>query len=172
MATVPTIIRFAQSDQTLTFCVEGRATMLHSLPLRRVADRAINGGASVVRVDLRGCTHMDSTFLGTLLTLKKILERGGGQLQLLAPSPSCERILHQMGLSDILTACDAPAETHTDWQEVPCDPVDSNSFRRNVVQAHEELARLPGDSGDQFKAVVRSIQDADRAASRPSKTGE
>ena len=45
------------------------AGMAQSLPMRRHAERLIATGTDAVRVDLRDCTHADSTFLGTLLGL-------------------------------------------------------------------------------------------------------
>jgi len=46
----------------------------HGMALRGYAEQAFAAGATGLRIDLRHCTYMDSTFLGTLLFLK----RGGG----------------------------------------------------------------------------------------------
>src|SRR5438552_2037009 len=95
MAASQGVVRFHQQDHTITFRVEGRAAMTQSLPLRRQAERSMQSGVTHVRIDLRDCLHMDSTFLGTLLALKKNLDREGrGDLTLLTPSPSCARILY------------------------------------------------------------------------------
>src|SRR5262245_17313938 len=75
MATPSGIVRFHQQDHTLTFRVEGRGTVTQSLPMRRLAERGIEAGITLLRIDLRECTYMDSTFLGTLLTLKKLVDR-------------------------------------------------------------------------------------------------
>src|SRR5262249_39928153 len=108
MATAQGVVRFHQQDRTVTFWVEGRGTMHNSLPMRRCAEHFLAGGTTTVRVDLRDCTYMDSTFLGTILTIRKALDRVQGHLVLIAPSPSCCRILQQMGLSDVLPAQSEP----------------------------------------------------------------
>src|SRR5262249_39760799 len=72
------------------------------------------------------------------------------------PSPACVRILHQMGLTDVLPAQVEGADPQASWTELACETNDP-AFRRNVVQAHEELAALPGPAGEQFKAVVRCM---------------
>src|SRR5262245_8426237 len=112
------IVRYHQQNHALTFRVEGRATMTQSLPVRRLAERAIESGANQVRFDLRDCLYMDSTFLGTLLTLKKALDRTNGQLAIVTPSTPCARIFHQMGLSDVLPALNEEADPQAKWTEL------------------------------------------------------
>src|SRR5579862_6413419 len=74
-------------DKTLTFQPDGRATMHQSLPLRQRAEQALAAGVQAVRVDLRRCTYMDSTFLGTLLFLYRTMApKGPGAFALVSPS--------------------------------------------------------------------------------------
>jgi anti-anti-sigma factor len=173
MATAQGTVRTYQQDNTLTFRVEGRGTMTQSLPLRRCAERALETGVTRVLVDLRDCNYMDSTFLGTLLTLKKTLEkRPEGKFVLLAPSAACARILQQMGLTEMLpTEADEPP-LEAVWTELMCEVEDVNSLKSNIAQAHQELASLPGPAGEQFQAVMRCLSGAEKPtpppATRPS----
>lgn len=167
MAPATCVIRYNQQGHTLTFRVEGRATMAYGLPVRRLGERGIVGGATRLHFDLHDCSYMDSTFLGTLLTLKKALDRAGGQLTLVAPSLACSRILQQMGLGEMLPTSAAEAEPLGGWTELSAGNDDVGSFKRNVVQAHEELAALPGKSGEEFKQVVRVMEQADKPPPRP-----
>lgn len=174
MAAAAAKVRYYSSPPSLTFRVEGRATMTQSLPLRRHAERGLEAGLDHVRIDLRDCTYMDSTFVGTLLALHKQLDGAGrGRLTLLAPSPACARILRDLGLTDVLPA-DADADIPDDapWQELPCSPDDAAAFKRNIKQAHEELASLPGPVGKQFEQVVQCLNQADKAAPPPRPGGE
>jgi anti-anti-sigma factor len=166
MAPVTCVIRYSEHDRTLTFRVEGRATMAHGLPVRRAGERAIAAGTSRIHFDLRDCTYMDSTMLGTLLTLKKALDRAGGQLTLVAPSPACARILYQTGLTDMLTASAAEPEPAGPWIDLATGADDAASFKRNVIQAHQELAALPGKPGEEFTQVVRTIEQAENQPPR------
>ena len=157
-------VRVQQQQRSVTFRVEGRASMAQSLPMRRHAERLIATGTDLVRVDLRDCTHADSTFLGTLLGLKKTLDRQGGSLSLVMPSAACVKILDQMGLTEMLPAEAPGAEPAGEWAELPNDGVgDPASFRQNVTQAHEELAKLPGPAAEQFKSVMRCIGQTARS---------
>lgn len=166
MAAPQGVIRYQQRDRTLTFRVEGRGTMAQSLPVRRHAERSFEQGTNQVRIDLRDCTYMDSTFLGTILTLKKALDRMRGQLTLLTPSAACTKILQQMGLADVLPPVLEEPDEQARWTELACGLDDSRMFRANVAQAHEELANLPGSAGEQFKGAIRCLSDAD-AKARP-----
>jgi anti-anti-sigma factor len=160
-------VRFHQQPNAVTFRVEGRATMTHSLPLRHCAERLLTGGVRSIRVDLRDCSYVDSTFVGTLLTLKKAVDRLAGHFTLVMPSASCDRILQSMGLSDLLGCESADLDADAQWNDLVVAPADPASFRQNVAQAHEELASVPG-AGKQFEAVMRCIEQS----AKPSKPSE
>jgi anti-anti-sigma factor len=160
-------VRFHQQPNAVTFRVEGRATMTHSLPMRHCAERLLAGGVRRIRVDLRDCAYVDSTFVGTLLTLKKAVERQAGQFTLVMPSAACDKILQGMGLGDVLPSEASDLDADAQWNDLLVTPADPASFRQNVSQAHEELASLPG-AGKQFEDVMRCIQQS----ARPSKPSE
>src|SRR5262245_2184150 len=93
------VIRVNQSGPAIRFQVEGRATMHQSLPLRQQAEQALAGGATPVRVDLRHCTYMDSTCMGTLLYFVRLAgQLGPGGMALVCPSLQCQRLFGDMGL--------------------------------------------------------------------------
>jgi anti-anti-sigma regulatory factor len=178
MATPHGIVRVHWREHTVTFQVEGRGTMVQSQPLRRVAEQSLADGAQVFHVDLRRCTHMDSTFIGTLLVLKRTIDRRPRhEFQLVCPSKFCDRIFEQMGLTGVfaVTAADEPPAVAC--TELPADLEDPCAFKRNVLQAHQELANLPGPAGEPFRAVVRCLaqdpearrlQETDPAAHKPA----
>src|SRR5215813_9317829 len=138
-------VRVHQHDQTVTFQVEGQATMHHSPAVRRYAEQSLTVGTTALSVDLRHCTHMDSTFLGTLLFLKRLVERQEeGKFALLSPSPQCSRLLQQMSLDRVFPVVSVEDSGAGAWAELPSKPEDVAMFKRNVVQAHQELGRLEG----------------------------
>jgi len=163
------VVRYRWQDPTtLAFRVEGRATMVQSLPLRKLAEYCLDhGGARDIRVELGDCAHMDSTFMGTLLTLQKSVQKHGkGALTLVGVSAPCSRILHQMGLDDMFPADAAAAAggANEGWTVLPLETDDANAFKRNVRQAHEVLADVPGKCGEQFQGVVRCMNQAEQQA--------
>src|SRR5262249_42910507 len=118
----------------------------------------LSEGIAALRVDLRRCTYMDSTFLGTLLFLKRAVDRHGqSEFALVSPSEPCGCLLRQLGLDcfcPIVTMDEPAADT---WTELATRQDDVDAFRRQVVQAHEELASLKGPAGETFREVVRCL---------------
>ena len=90
MATTQTqqgTIRLHRQGQTATFQVTGLGRMYQSLPVRRFCEQYLSEGMTTFRLDLRHCTYLDSTFLGTMLLLRRLIERRHGS-QFLVVSPS------------------------------------------------------------------------------------
>jgi anti-anti-sigma factor len=150
--------------QTVDFQVEGRATAGQGLAFRKCAEQCLAGGAPALRIDLARCTHMDSTFLGTLLFLRRAVERRGqGDFVLVSPSPQCCQLLRQMGMANLFPVRTSEEPDAGDWVEVTGDLTDVCTFKRNIVQAHRELAALPGPAGEPFRAVVRFLAEEPEA---------
>lgn len=161
-------IRYLQNTGTVTFRVAGRGTMTQGMSLRRQAEHCFACGIAV-RVDLRDCTYMDSTFIGTLLKLQMTADhRGANRFAVLAPSDACERSFEQMGLTDVLETEPAAPLPADGWVELSCEVNDLTLFKRNIEQAHEELAKLPGPAGEQFQQAVRVLKKADPAPPSPA----
>lgn len=157
MSTAQNRVRARREDAAVTFQVEGWGRMTHSLSLRRYAERALTEGVKSVRVDLRHCTHMDSTFLGTLLCLKRRVEQAGGEFALVSPSPQCCQVLRQMAVESMFSVREEDETDGGGWSDLCGDMQDVDGFRRNVAHAHEELANIEGPAGAQFREVVRSL---------------
>lgn len=151
-------VRVHQHEQMVTLQIEGQATMQHSPALRQFAEQCFTVGMTALSVDLRHCTHMDSTFLGTLLFLKRLIERReAGRFALISPSPRCRQLLQQMGLAKIFPVVDHEEPATSVWRELPSGPEDTVAFKRNVVQAHQELGQLEGPAGETFRELADQL---------------
>jgi anti-anti-sigma factor len=134
--------------------------MGHGLAVRQFAEQGLAAGMTSLLVDLRRCTYMDSTLLGTLLFLKHAMDqRHRGGFALIAPSPQCRRLLEQMGLAQCFPMVAEQEPPAGEWVELTASPDDPEAFQRSVVQAHIELARLPGPAGQAFQEVARRLTE-------------
>jgi anti-anti-sigma factor len=162
------IVRVLRHGTALTFRVEGWGTLAHSLPVRQFAEHALASGVAELRVDLRKCTYMDSTFLGTLLFLKRSVDRRGhGQLVLVCPSDECRQILEQLGIDKACPVITEEMPAEGDWTELAIEPDDLYAFRCNVVEAHQELAGCGGPAGAAFGAVAHGLAESMKEADKP-----
>jgi anti-anti-sigma factor len=157
---------YLNNGNLVTFRVEGRGTMIQAAPFLRLAEKFLANGVNQVRVDLRQCKYMDSTFIGTLLSIhKQLAKREAGPLVVLSPSSECGKILQQMGLLGMMPTSqdEAPAG---EWSLLDSS-TDAPELRRTATEAHEHLAGLPGDVGKQFEAVIRCISGAQQPPPKP-----
>ena len=158
MAAPQGTICFHQCGDALFFQIEGWATIGQSLPFRRFVERSLKGITRKLWVDLRQCTYLDSTFLGTLLFIQRASSRlAGCEFRLLSPSPECACLFRQMGVAEVFQILlrDEPAVPA--WTPLCKDADDQPGLQHTVLQAHEELAKLPGPAGASFQAVVRCL---------------
>jgi anti-anti-sigma regulatory factor len=169
------IFAYRDGDE-IGFRVVGRVSCHNSPALREFAQREIASGANRIFVQLDECTHFDSTFLGTLLFLRKpacghAAGHASGEhtsLKLVAPSPEALQVLKQMKAASLFEIADHPPAsddaTHDDathdWQPLACEEHHGGStlFKQNVVEAHEELAQVPGPLGDCFKPLAEHLR--------------
>jgi anti-anti-sigma factor len=146
-----------RGQRGVVFAVRGRGTVTQSAPLRRKAGELLAPAGNRLLVDLRHCSYMDSTFLGTLLYLQRLTESLGGCLALSSPSPACRDELRQMGLDQVLPVVEAPEPPAEQMQALDTDESDLELFKRNLVEAHQELAHLPGPAGVPFREVAARL---------------
>jgi anti-anti-sigma factor len=150
-------------DQLTTFRVVGPASMAVSVALKRSVEASLEEGATI-RIDLRECPWMDSTFLGTLLVLARRARARGlcARLLLVSPSAECLRVLDQTGVQEVFDVVATPEPAGAaEWTEIASGG-DKEALVRNLLRAHEALATFPGTEGA-FGEVAREIaQDAQR----------
>jgi anti-anti-sigma factor len=152
-----TMIRACIEPHVVTFDVAGPATIVESAAVCESATDLIAHGIRSVRVDLRDCTTMDSTFSGTLLSLKRQLAVVGGALTLVSPSRRVLELLRQMGVEDFYTI-EVGDRCPGTWKDIPLARPELGELRRLVLDAHAELAHVPGARAQDFRVVVDELR--------------
>lgn len=150
------MIRAHEDKAVLTVDVDGSATMMESPAVHSFANTELARGVRSLRIDLRDCTTMDSTFSGTLLSLKRRLDAVGGTLTLVSPSPRVVELLREMGLDDFY-AIDMADPSAGPWTEVHVAQPRVETLEDRILDAHEELSRIPAAGTRGFGAVVEEL---------------
>ncbi len=161
------MIRAHDDPAALTLVVDGPATMTESPAVNEAAADALGRGARSLRLDLRDCTTIDSTFSGTLLSLKRKLEDAGGSLTLVSPSARVIELLAMMGLEDFYRIEHAE-QLDGPWTEVAVTRPGAERLSRMIVDAHEQLARISGPAGTTFRTVVEEMRSEEQRGTVPS----
>lgn len=158
-------LRSMQQGELALVRVEGRASLSQSPMVRAYGDRWLKRGHGTLCLDLRHCTHMDSTFVGSLLYLHRQAEgHGAGRLKLLSPSADCCRLLDEMGVRDVFVIEEKEEPAQGSWTMLDMSVPETSSLRSCIVQAHEELANTPGLAAQQFMRVVECFRPEEDGA--------
>lgn len=151
------MIRVHANPPVLTIDVHGKATMLESPAVEALVESQQARGVRDVRVDLRDCTTLDSTFSGTLLWLSRQLDAKGGKVTLVSPSARVVDLLREMGIDDFYPVERTP-RAEGPWVEVEPEHPEAERLRTVVLDAHEELARVPGPAAKTFRDVADELR--------------
>ncbi len=141
----------------LTLDIAGKATMVEAPTVERTAIERVEQGARVIRMDLRDCEVLDSTFSGTLLGLKRRLDAIGGELVLVSPSPCVLEVLRLMGLEDFYSI-DVAERVGGPWQPVTIVRPETDDLKRLILESHQLLSDVPGPAGNEFRSVVEELR--------------
>jgi anti-sigma B factor antagonist len=151
-------VRVRQEGQAVTIAVRGKGTMRHAAALRSFCEEALAGGALTIELDLRDCIYLDSTFLGTLLSLKRAaMKQGtGAEIVLVSLAEDCRRVLSHMGMLPMFRVVERAEQPAEGWADLDRD-VERRKVLEHLAEAHGELAQLPGSSGKVFRAVAERM---------------
>jgi anti-anti-sigma factor len=149
--------------EEICFLVIGRVDAHLCPAMRQYAEDALASGAKAVYVDLRDCTHCDSTFVGTLLRLRQVCGgRAAVELRLIRPSAAVQQILKQMGADRVFEMGEQKPAGGNDvtWQELEHDlgRAAVRHFRRNCAEAHQALAGEGGELAQRFGPLAEAMQ--------------
>jgi anti-anti-sigma factor len=160
-------------SSTAVVRVRGRAQAHQCPAFRRFAEDALNGRAARLQIDLSECDYFDSTFLGTLLHLRRTPGQDGGSvLSLVAPSEECLQILGRMGAKTLFridTGCSVNDDSHWDLLQEEQPGQCGVDFKRHVVQAHQELAEVDGPMQDKYRMIAELAAQDLAAAQQDSR---
>ena len=155
--------------------VVGRGTCRESAALEQFATQAFLAENCAVTIDLFGCDHLDSTFLGCLVTLHKRFGVGHPSRFVVAASPEkVQKLLTPSKLDKFLEITDRSPRIKDTLMILPESKVDQLQMGRHVMECHRLLADLGGPNAASFAAIADQIGRelaAEQAATVKSHSG-
>lgn len=111
-----------------------------------------------LRLDLSDCDYMDSTFLGLIIYLSKMMKNAGlGAPSVHMASEQCMSLFRTMGMLKMLEfsdqSCPRPAQPVA--LSTPADI--TATF---LLEAHRELTMLSPENEERFRSLTKALEDS------------
>ncbi|RFC46019.1 MAG: Anti-anti-sigma regulatory factor (antagonist of anti-sigma factor) [Verrucomicrobia bacterium] len=140
-----------------------------SRDLRQFVDLMVAQGQPKIVIDLGSCPGMDSTFMGTLAGMAlRLRQVQGGCLDIVNPGDRNLQSLHELGLDRILNvdssgslwARERQMLEEQPQEPVPAAPIDPQSRRVTVTEAHETLCQVHRENIPRFRNVLEILRQS------------
>ena len=141
--------------------VEGRATFDCSSPIENFADNIVSGVIQKVVIDLKECTWMDSTFMGTLATLGIHAKKANVVVNVLHANEKNLQLLRELGIYKLfIYDSNFINPTSNTWKNVILKPPPNvkQDIAKTVLDAHETLMSVDKKNFIKFKKVVELVK--------------
>ncbi|MEM9445264.1 MAG: STAS domain-containing protein [Verrucomicrobiota bacterium] len=144
--------------------VEGRGTFKNARYLKTFAKKSREIGINQFALDLGKCTHMDSTFMGTIAGLAIDAKKSQTPLpQVYYISEKNLELLQTLGLDRILNIVaddlKISADGKTDSKEDAEDKINQEQLSEDMLEAHQTLASLSESNAEKFEDVIHFLRN-------------
>ena len=157
---VPPSILVGTANRIVWVRVEGKGSFLNSTGLKEFAKEMINRGFREFAIDLKNCTVMDSTFMGTLAGVAlRLRELGQGNLRVTNLNERNSDLLSNLGLDQLFiieprnTAPEKAAET-----PLAGAAPDKVTQAQTMLEAHEACVEANEANAAKFKDVLEYLK--------------
>jgi anti-anti-sigma factor len=153
-------ILVACEQQEASVQIVGRGSFQNAHLLKSFYNELLTKGINGFYLDLKECTYLDSTFLGTLAGLGSKLRAKNGKLNIVNASTRNMELLQNLGLDRIFTiqisSVDFKPENLTPLQAPALDKTESG---QQMLEAHQTLIQLDPRNVAKFKDVVAYLKE-------------
>jgi anti-anti-sigma factor len=148
------------ANRTVWVRVEGKGSFLNSTGLKEFAKEMINRGFREFAIDLKNCTVMDSTFMGTLAGVAlRLRELGQGTLRVTNLNERNSDLLSNLGL-DQLFVIEPRNSTSVQAAQTPLAAAapDKTTQAQTMLEAHEACVEANEANAAKFKDVLEYLK--------------
>lgn len=172
MSLHPTIFADTDSCPEVWIRVEGRGSFQSSPALKDFARKLMDEGRREFVVDLKNCTAMDSTFMGTLASLAiRLRDLGGGDLWVVNRNERNAELLAGLGIDTLFSEKPLLSAHSGECPDAIHHAADKAATREVIHEAHAACVAVNPRNTDKFKDVLEHLQasaarDAAKAAAQ------
>jgi ABC-type transporter Mla MlaB component len=133
--------------------VAGRANFEYGMPLRAFV-RSLEDDYGLVRIDLKECVAMDSTFMGILAMLGLKSKKNNSPIEIVNSSEYTQSLLKSLGLTNLFHFVEGEYPPGTGETFAADGPQDMLETAETVVEAHKTLVDADAANQEKFKEVI------------------
>ena len=142
-------LRIGETDSACIITAVGRANFEYAVPIRELVNS--NEGKKDIRLDLRECVAMDSTFMGVLSMGALKAADNGRAFEIYNASDTLKRLLSDLGVDELFTYHEgSPGETGS----AAGVKADMLTTAETVEEAHRKLVEADSSNAEKFKDVI------------------
>ncbi len=166
MSLHPTLFADTESGPEVWIRVEGRGSFQNSPALKEFSRRMIEQGRRQFVVDLKNCTAMDSTFMGTLAGLAiRLRDMGAGGLWVVNRNERNAELLAGLGLDPLFSDKPLPCAEAGNCREAVFHAADKAATREVMHEAHDACIAADPRNAEKFKDVIEHLKTSAAKAS-------
>jgi len=149
-------MKIGASGQATVVSLVGRADWTYCAPFHQACVEAM-GDHGALLLDLTECTHLDSTFLGTIHELTERGDREQSTVRIQGVDPELLDHFEELGMTDALEHIVADSVPLPDDMIPLTDGSKAEEDLARVLQAHEALAGLNDRNREQFANLIEYL---------------
>lgn len=157
MSLVP-VLELARSQGTVYIRIVGSGNMRMCPTFYDVSRRMVNEGYKKFIIDLKDCTGMDSTFMGTLVEIATLSPPPQEALMVINPGKRNHSLLESVGLTEVINV--KPGRTRIPPVEVEVIRDTATPHDRRIAlarRAHENLIRVDKRNEAKFGQFLKTL---------------
>lgn len=150
-----------QAGNTAYIKVQGRGSFKNAPSVKGYAVHIQDQGVPRLVIDLKECTHMDSTFMGVMAGLSMERRRRNlSKITIRHVNTRNSELLEQLGLDRLL---DMPSEsqpdaTPPDLDRLKASPLEKQEMTRTMLDAHQNLVEIDAENSAKFEDVITFLR--------------
>lgn len=117
-------------------------------------------GCKHLAIDLSECTGMDSTFMGTLISINVRYSDDEGWMCLINVPPECQSLLKMLGVWGMVPVRESFEIQSVKTARIKPPREDVSEKRMQIIKlAHQRLVEINDDNRDRFGPFLQSLKD-------------
>ena len=151
----------AREEDVAYIQVSGRGSFQNAGHLKGFYTEMIKSGVQRFVIDLKNCTYLDSTFLGTMTGLGLLLKDSPhGRLQIINSSARNLELMQNLGLDRLFNVRSTGIEyKQEEMKELERKPESQTATGETMLTAHELLMKWDERNIAKFKDVVDYLRE-------------